>query len=169
MAGVGFGIGLALVLDEFALILHLEDVYWSEQGRTSVNAVLLVAGVIVLVLLGASPANVNEPGVGNGVFFVVAMNLGFVAVCFMKGKLGTGVIGVVTPFVALVGAVPAGPAPFGLGQAPLSRWQPQVGEGERSRGQLRHAVALEDPVVPGSCRRIRLVRPQPSGPRRRPP
>ena len=36
---------------------------------------------------------------------MVAVNLGFVAVCFMKGKLGTGVIGVVVPFVALVGSV----------------------------------------------------------------
>ncbi len=104
VAGVGFGIGLALVLDEFALILHLQDVYWSEQGRTSVNAVLLVGGVLVLVLLGATPANVNDPSVGNGIFFVVALNLGFVAVCFMKGKLGTGVIGVVVPFLALVGS-----------------------------------------------------------------
>ena len=35
---------------------------------------------------------------------MVALNLGFVAVCFMKGKLGTGVIGVVVPFLALVGS-----------------------------------------------------------------
>src|SRR6476660_9679990 len=28
-----FGIGIGLVLDEFALILHLEDVYWAEEGR----------------------------------------------------------------------------------------------------------------------------------------
>jgi hypothetical protein len=105
VAGVGFGIGLALVLDEFALILHLQDVYWSEQGRTSVNAVLLVGGVIVLVLLGASPANVDDPTLGNGVFGVVAVNLGFVALCFVKGKLGTGVIGIVTPFVAMVGSI----------------------------------------------------------------
>jgi len=28
-----FGIGVGLVLDEFALILHLEDVYWAEEGR----------------------------------------------------------------------------------------------------------------------------------------
>jgi hypothetical protein len=27
------GVGAGLVLDEFALVLHLEDVYWSEQGR----------------------------------------------------------------------------------------------------------------------------------------
>src|SRR5690606_14188466 len=30
-----FGVGAALVLDEFALILHLHDVYWEEEGRTS--------------------------------------------------------------------------------------------------------------------------------------
>ena len=33
--------GAALVLDEFALILHLQDVYWSEDGRTSVDAVFI--------------------------------------------------------------------------------------------------------------------------------
>src|ERR1044071_9686559 len=36
-----FGIGMALVLDEFALILHLKDVYWSEQGRISVDVVFV--------------------------------------------------------------------------------------------------------------------------------
>ena len=29
----GFGIGAGLTLDEFALWLHLEDVYWAEEGR----------------------------------------------------------------------------------------------------------------------------------------
>ena len=104
-AGVGFGIGLALVLDEFALILHLEDVYWSEQGRTSVNAVLLVGGVIVLVLLGASPADVNDASLANGVVEVVVVNVACAALCFAKGKLGTGVIGIVVPIVGVVGAI----------------------------------------------------------------
>ncbi|MFD0540300.1 hypothetical protein ACFQY7_47405 [Actinomadura luteofluorescens] len=31
-AAAVFGAGTALVLDEFALVLHLQDVYWSEQG-----------------------------------------------------------------------------------------------------------------------------------------
>ena len=39
-AGV-FGIGAGLTLDEYALWLHLEDVYWSEEGRRSVDAVLV--------------------------------------------------------------------------------------------------------------------------------
>ena len=38
-----FGIGAALVLDEFALIFYLEDVDWAEQGRTSVDAVCVAA------------------------------------------------------------------------------------------------------------------------------
>jgi len=45
---IPFGIGAALILDEFALLLNLEDVYWAKQGRQSLDAV-----VIVLALLGA--------------------------------------------------------------------------------------------------------------------
>ena len=33
IAAVMIGIGTSLVLDEFALILHLSDVYWAEEGR----------------------------------------------------------------------------------------------------------------------------------------
>ena len=40
-----FGIGAALVLDEYALILHLSDVYWEEDGRTSVDAVFAAVAV----------------------------------------------------------------------------------------------------------------------------
>ena len=37
-----FGAGVALTLDEFALILHLQDVYWRKEGRLSVDAVIIV-------------------------------------------------------------------------------------------------------------------------------
>src|SRR5882672_3475645 len=40
-----FGIGAGLVLDEFALILYLDDVYWTEAGRKSVEAVVLTAAL----------------------------------------------------------------------------------------------------------------------------
>ena len=36
-----FGIGMGLTLDEFALWLNLEDVYWSEKGRQSIDAVVV--------------------------------------------------------------------------------------------------------------------------------
>lgn len=43
IAAVMIGAGVSLVLDEFALILHLEDVYWTNEGRLSVNLVSLTA------------------------------------------------------------------------------------------------------------------------------
>jgi hypothetical protein len=47
-----FGVGAGLTMDEFALWLHLEDVYWSEQGRASIDAVIIAAAGGALVLLG---------------------------------------------------------------------------------------------------------------------
>ncbi len=54
-AAILFGIGAALVLDEFALILHLYDVYWAEDGRTSVDAVFVAVAVAGLLILGFNP------------------------------------------------------------------------------------------------------------------
>ena len=54
-AAIFFGIGAALVLDEFALILHLQDVYWAEDGRTSVDAVFAAVAVAGLLILGFNP------------------------------------------------------------------------------------------------------------------
>ena len=47
-----YGIGAALTLDEFALWLRLEDVYWSREGRESVEAVLLFGGLLSVGLWG---------------------------------------------------------------------------------------------------------------------
>ncbi len=49
-----FGIGAAMTLDEFALWLHLEDVYWAKEGRQSVDAVLTVAALLFLAILGGA-------------------------------------------------------------------------------------------------------------------
>jgi len=34
---VSYGTGLALIVDEFALLLDLKDVYWAKQGRISID------------------------------------------------------------------------------------------------------------------------------------
>jgi hypothetical protein len=52
LVAVGFGIGMGLTLDEFALWLNLEDVYWSAKGRQSIDAVIITASVIGISLLG---------------------------------------------------------------------------------------------------------------------
>jgi hypothetical protein len=48
-----YGVGAALTLDEFALWLNLEDVYWAKQGRESLDAAAIVATLFVLVGTGA--------------------------------------------------------------------------------------------------------------------
>jgi hypothetical protein len=47
-----FGSGAALTLDEFALWLNLEDVYWAKQGRESIDAVVLFGSLLALSVLG---------------------------------------------------------------------------------------------------------------------
>ncbi len=44
-----FGIGAGLTIDEFALWLYLEDVYWSHQGRNSIDAIIIVTAILVTV------------------------------------------------------------------------------------------------------------------------
>jgi hypothetical protein len=53
LLGIGYGIALALILDEYALLLNLSDVYWSQQGKLSVDIVLTfiaVGGVYVTAM-----------------------------------------------------------------------------------------------------------------------
>jgi hypothetical protein len=49
-----YGIGAALTLDEFALWLNLEDVYWLPQGRESIEAVLLFGSLLSVGVWGGS-------------------------------------------------------------------------------------------------------------------
>lgn len=49
---VMFGVGIGLTLDEFALWLNLEDVYWSGKGRESIDAVIIAATLLTITLLG---------------------------------------------------------------------------------------------------------------------
>jgi hypothetical protein len=109
-AGVVFGAGAALVLDEFALVLHLDDVYWEEEGRLSVDVVFVLAGIMVVLLTLGSPLGVEEQTDSEvttrvSLMGALAFNIATAIVAALKGKLGTAVIGVFVPVVAYVGAV----------------------------------------------------------------
>lgn len=47
-----YGAAAALTLDEFALWLHLEDVYWEQQGRASIDAVMVFGAFVSAGLWG---------------------------------------------------------------------------------------------------------------------
>jgi hypothetical protein len=48
-----YGVGAALTLDEFALWLNLRDVYWSPEGRASVDAIVLFGALLAAGAWGA--------------------------------------------------------------------------------------------------------------------
>ncbi|MDX5569258.1 hypothetical protein PYK79_46500 [Streptomyces sp. ID05-04B] len=105
-----FGIGTGLVLDEFALILHLDDVYWTEAGRKSVEAVVLTAALGGLLLVGFSPFGVDgmseeELQDRGSVLATVGANVLFSLAVLTKGKVKTAVFSVFVPFVGLIGLV----------------------------------------------------------------
>jgi hypothetical protein len=105
-AAAVFGAGVGLTVDEFALWLHLEDVYWADQGRKSVDAIFCVL-VITGALIGGTDFVTGR--VGTAAWWssvaVIAVNLVLCVICMLKGKVVTGVIGVVVGVVALIGAV----------------------------------------------------------------
>jgi hypothetical protein len=110
LAAVLVGVGASLVLDEFALILHLEDVYWSEEGRASVQAVALVVACLACALIGFVPFGVNdvdpaELGLRLGGLVGTGIAVVAVAVCAVKGKYRLALLAVFLPLVAFVGAV----------------------------------------------------------------
>ncbi len=103
-----FGAGAALVLDEFAMLLHLDDVYWTTEGRLSIDASLAAVAFLGLTILATFPLPTDTAGdtlgrlLGDGVIAVVAC---FVVVTLLKGKLKLGLFGIVFAPLAVGGAV----------------------------------------------------------------
>jgi hypothetical protein len=129
-----FGVGAGLVLDEWALIFHLDDVYWSKEGRSSIDAVIVGSILAGILLHTASPFGLQESeysGSRTGVFVFLALNYLLALVCFLKDKPILGAVGLLVPFVAFVGAVRlAKPG------SPWSRWFYAPGRGpERLRAE----------------------------------
>lgn len=103
-----FGAGAALTLDEFALWFNLDDVYWTKSGRKSIDAILVGGALGAVLLLQASPVGTasGHDALAVGLYLVtVAFDLAVAGVCIIKGKLTTGLIGIVVPIVAFIGAL----------------------------------------------------------------
>jgi hypothetical protein len=103
LAGV-FGVGMGLTLDEFALWLYLDDVYWSEQGRSSVDAVVFAAIIGGGIILGFVPLDASGGSI-LAIVVSVAITLGLCAIVALKGKVSSAVIGMFIPPVAWVAAI----------------------------------------------------------------
>jgi hypothetical protein len=103
LAGV-FGVGVGLTLDEFALWLYLDDVYWSEEGRSSVDAVVFAAIIGGAIIIGFVPLDAS----GGSIIAIVSSVVILLAICAvvaLKGKISSAVIGMFIPPVAWVAAI----------------------------------------------------------------
>jgi hypothetical protein len=123
LVAIAFGIGMGLTLDEFALWLNLEDVYWSEKGRESIDAVVVTVALLVIALLGLQfwidvyDALLVLLGIdrGNAWIAIPVQVAGVVlaVVCFRRGRRLAGLFGLFVPVVALIGALAPRRSPAG--------------------------------------------------------
>jgi hypothetical protein len=101
-----FGIGAGLTLDEFALWIHLEDVYWAEQGRASIDAVVVATLLGGLIVLGLAPFELtHQSGAVSTIAIAVAIDLTLCILAILKGKPILGLTGVFVPLASLTGAI----------------------------------------------------------------
>lgn len=126
-----FGIGAGLTIDEFALWVYLDDVYWAEEGRSSIDATVIAAAAMMLALLGFTPFTIEDGSIesilGTAVSALVVFLL--VAICFLKGRILHGTIGFFVFPIALYGACRLG--------KPRSAWARRRYEERRPKKQAR--------------------------------
>lgn len=143
-AAIVFGIGAALVLDEFALILHLEDVYWTEDGRTSVDAVFVAVAVAGLLVLGFNPqaifnmhlwVDADTDLAKASVIALAVLNLALAVIVLLKGKLWTGLLGMFFTPLVVIGAVR-----LARPHSPWARWHYQDKPRKMHRSMERERV-----------------------------
>jgi len=149
-ASILFGIGAALVLDEFALILHLSDVYWAEDGRTSVDAVFVAVAVAGLLILGFSPLSFFDIDIWRSdqsvaaraiVVAVAVLTLTLAVIVLLKGKVWTGLVGMFITPLLVIGAIR-----LSRPHAPWARWR-YTNRPRRMHRALERERWLRRPVV----------------------
>jgi hypothetical protein len=149
MLAAAFGIGAGFTLDEFALWIYLRDVYWTEEGRSSFDAVVVAGLIGGLIVLGFAPFDLAGDGTSVGSWAVVVVAdvvLGTLAI--LKGKPLSGLVGIFVPFVSLAGAIRLG-APhswyarrrYGPDSRKLTRSQERWGRIETRRRWVANAIA----------------------------
>lgn len=104
-----FGIGAGLTLDEFALWLELEDVYWEAEGRKSIDAMIVAGCLAGLALVGFSAWVEVADDVERGVFAAVGaaggLGIALALVNAAKAKFGWALASLAIPPSGIVPAL----------------------------------------------------------------
>lgn len=105
-----FGVGMGLTIDEFALWIYLDDVYWSREGRSSIDASVIAIAFMGLILVGGFSIELDAPAPFDvlGTAALIAVILALAIICFLKQRVYHGAIGMLVPPIALYGTVRIG-------------------------------------------------------------
>jgi len=107
LLAIGFGVGAAFVLDEFALTVHLRDVYWTPEGRHSIEDSIIWALLGLILLTGISPFGIHDqteiPRIIG--FVAVAASIVLSVIVCLKGKLTLALVSIFVPPVGAVAAL----------------------------------------------------------------
>src|SRR5262249_2882814 len=156
-----FGIGAGFTLDEFALWLRLEDVYWAEQGRQSVEAVIIATIFAAFIIVGFVPF---PGGAIDVVAPLVILQVGVTGIPVYQANDFMALVGLFIAPVGWVGAIRLA--------RPNSRWarrryanNPKKMEKARIRGERwdRFRDKFKD-VIAGAPDDERLPAPQAKAP-----
>ena len=154
----GFGVGAGLTLDEFALWVYLRDVYWAEEGRASLDAVVVATTLGGLIILGVAPFDLpnNTSSVttlGSTVLLVLVLS----AVAILKGRLYLGLIGIFIPLASLAGvcrlAAPGSPWArrfYSADGGKLARAKARYAREKRRRRRVADAISGRPSEVHGA-------------------
>jgi hypothetical protein len=154
ITAVAFGIGTGLTLDEFALWLTLRDVYWSEQGRRSIDAVVVAATITGMILIGFTAWVDVADDVEREVFGAVGLfGLAALVVAFInaaKEKFGFAAASLFLLPVGLIGALRlAKPhsiwAHFFYSEEKRGRATQRFGKSPQPEGAAEAAAAVQAP------------------------
>jgi lysyl-tRNA synthetase class 2 len=90
-----FGVGIGLTIDEFALWLYLDDVYWAKEGRSSIDATVIAVAFLGLVLMGTRPFDIDTNDAWTIVASIVSilLALSWVVIALLKGRVLHAAIG----------------------------------------------------------------------------
>ncbi len=143
-----FGVGAGLTLDEFALWTRMEDVYWSAEGRSSLEALAIVSAIGALLVIGIRPFELDTILSAVTVTATIAISLVISIVALMKGRILLGVTGLFILPVGLLGAVRVG--------RPRSPWARRFYAPD-SRRLARAEKRFDDPTRTGARLRRELA------------
>jgi hypothetical protein len=140
LLGALFGFGAALTLDEFALWLYLDDVYWTPAGRRSIDAVFVVVLITGLLLVRITPVDLSGPGYLLFVSLSATLVVVLVpaAVAALKGKPFAAIAGIfLWPVVVVAALRLAKPT------SPWARWRYRPGSARLARAERRFGAAYQ--------------------------